>query len=81
MGTADNRVVCMGRGILQPGRVYRIADCFGRTGIEDWLCVAPYTPSTYTVANWTLGTDSSYTKVWKINEEDYVLIRVFTEGS
>jgi len=81
MGTADNRVVCMGRGIFQAGRVYRINNCFGRTGEEDWLCVAPYTPSTYNVANWTVGSDGSFTKVWKINEEDYVLIRVFTEGS
>lgn len=80
-GKVDNRVACIGRGGFIIGEIYRATNIFGRTGIEDWICVSNFMPSTNTINNWTPTTTfrNDYFKAWKTNEYDYLMVRVYTE--
>jgi len=84
VGKVDNRVVCLGRGDFVKGRVYEVADVFGRTGIEHWLCFCAYTPSSMAFPTWTPTTTLSADKwlYWNDanNETDYIMLRVYVEG-
>lgn len=80
VGKVDNRVACIARGNCISGEVYRATNIFGRTGVEDWVCVSPFMPSTNTINSWTPTTTfrNDYYKAWKLNEYDYLMIRVAT---
>lgn len=80
-GKLDNRVVCLGRGNFVPGRIYRVENVFGRTGTEDWLCASYLVPSSLAFTSWsTTTTDPSYISAWAVNQEDRIMIRMFTEA-
>lgn len=80
LGKVDNRVICLGRGNFEKGRVYRANNLFGRTGPEDWLCANHLVPSSYTIPSWTPGMSVDGIKAWAVNEEDFLMIRVYTEA-
>lgn len=81
-GTIDNRVVCAGRGDFKVGEIYRAENIFGRTGVEDWLCVCPRVPASLAYTTWTPGMGNAYLRGggWKPNEYDYMLVRLYTEA-
>lgn len=80
-GKVDNRVAVMGRGNFVLGQLYQTEDAFGRVGLEDWLCVSSLTQNGYQPGAWYSGESETLEKfkVWKENEYDYLLIRVYTE--
>lgn len=80
LGKVDNRLACMGRGLFEVGKVYRATNIFGRTGVEDWVCMCPAIPSSYIISNWSYGMNGIYTGAWRPNEFDYILLRVKTEA-
>lgn len=82
IGKVDNRVVAMARGVLEKGRVYQVANVFGRTGTEEWVCMGHVNPLNYTVPTWVMGANrpAEYYKFWQPNELDYVMMRVYTEA-
>ncbi len=79
-GKVDNRVVCLGRGNFELGKIYRATNIFGRTGDEDWICVGPMYPSSRTFPNWVPGYGDGPFHVWKPGELDYMMVRIYTEA-
>lgn len=77
-GRADNRVICLGRGAFEKGRIYQLSNVFGRTGAEEWICVGAYTPNSYALGTWLPG--QSLPSAWSPNEYDYMLMRIYTEA-
>jgi hypothetical protein len=80
-GKVDNRVLCIGRGTFEVGKIYRATNVFGRTGNEDWLCIIPFMGSTatYTTVNWVKGQSHLRSQAWQPNQLDYILMRIYTE--
>lgn len=82
LGKVDNRVVCLGRGTFELGRIYEVNNAFGRTGKEHWLCVTSATPTNYYPPKRWQSTDegsSEQFRVWQTNELDWLLMRVYVD--